>query len=57
MAEETSLIDRVMDKIEEFYFGEGDEGGEAIFYKFAAEHHQVFDDEIFDAEEMENKVE
>ena len=55
-ANELALIDRVMDKIEAFYFGDGDDGGEAIFYKFAQEHHHIFDEDC-DAEEVENKVE
>ena len=57
MAEEAnSLVDKVMDKIEDFYFGEGDTGGEAIFKKFAAEKHAVFDMDC-DAELTENKIE
>ena len=57
MAEEAnSLVDRVMDKIEDFYFGDGETGGEAIFKKFAEENHAVFDIDC-DAELTENKIE
>ena len=57
MAEEAnSLVDKVMDKIEDFYFGDEDNGGEAIFKKFAAEKHEVFDVDC-DAELTENKIE
>mmetsp|Transcript_20092 Transcript_20092/g.24761 ORF Transcript_20092/g.24761 Transcript_20092/m.24761 type:complete len:91 (+) Transcript_20092:66-338(+) len=59
MAEERvqqDLVDRVMDKIEEFYFGEGETGGEALFNKFAAEKHSVFEADC-DAEGGENKIE
>ena len=45
-----------MDKIEEFYFGDGENGGEALFNKFAAEKHGVFDVDC-DAEMSENKIE
>ena len=55
-ANDGDLIDRVMDKIENFYFGEGEDGGEQIFYKFAAEHHSVFEEDC-DPENTENKVE
>ena len=60
MAEELKvaqeLIDRVMDKIENFYFNDGEEGGEALFFKFADEKHSVFPDDV-DAEGQENKIE
>ena len=38
------LIDRVMTKLEDFYFTEGEDGGEAIFARFAEQHHHVFND-------------
>lgn len=50
------LVDKVMDKIEEFYFGDSEEGGEAIFYKFAKDKHTVFEEDC-DAEDAENKLE
>jgi len=61
MAEQSSevtqeLVDKVMDKIEEFYFGDGENGGEALFNKFAAEKHGVFEVDC-DAEMSENKIE
>ena len=45
-----------MDKIEEFYFGDGEQGGEALFNKFATEKHEVFEADC-DAEGAENKIE
>jgi hypothetical protein len=50
------LVDKVMDKIEEFYFGDTENGGEALFNKFATEKHIVFE-EGCDAELTENKIE
>ena len=50
------VVDRVMSKIEEFYFSDGDDGGEALFKKFAAEKHQVFDAQFL-AEGGENQME
>jgi hypothetical protein len=50
------LVDRVMEKIEDFYFGDSETSGEALFYKFAGDKHQVFE-EGCDAELTENKVE
>ena len=51
-----ALIDRVMDKIEDFYFGDSETSGEALFNKFAAEKHTVFEADC-DAEGTENKIE
>jgi len=60
MAEERKvaqeLLDRVLDKIEEFYFDEGADGGEALFFKFAEQKHSVFAVDC-DAEGTENKIE
>ena len=60
MAEELkvaqALIDRVMDNIENFYFNEGEDGGEALFFRFAESKHSIFPDDC-DAELQENKVE
>ena len=49
------MMENIMDKIEDFYFGEGETGGEAIFGKFAEQHHHHFDEDC-DAEENENKL-
>ena len=46
------LIDRIMDKIEEFYYEEGEQSGQVIFAQFADQHHTTFEDEV-DAEAME----
>jgi len=50
------LIDRVMTKIEEFYFEDGENNGEAIFHDFASQHHHVFD-QLADPECIEHKLE
>lgn len=54
MAEQAPLVDRVMDKIEEFYFEDGENGGEALFNKFMTEKHVVFAD---DFDQQDQKVE
>lgn len=45
-----------MEKIEEFYFGDGEENGESVFNGFAAKHAHLFDEDC-DAVESENKLE
>ena len=40
------MVEMVMQKIEEFYFDDGPESGEAIFNSFAAKHEHVFDDDM-----------
>ena len=54
MADET--IQGVMEKIENFYFEDNEEGGEQIFNKFAEKHAALFDEDC-DAKETENKLE
>ena len=44
MAEATAqipqdVVDKVMSKIEEFYFGDEDMNGEQLFYNFAKDKH------------------
>ena len=39
-----------MEKIEAWYFEDGEEGGEAVFHKFAKKHAKLFDKDC-DAEE------
>jgi len=46
----------VMQKVEEFYFEDGDDSGEEIFNRFAAKHAHLFEDGI-NAHEVENKLE
>ena len=46
----------LMEKIEEFYFSEGEESGEEMFKKFAEKHADKFD-EGFSATEGESKLE
>jgi hypothetical protein len=53
---ENDKINEVMDKVEEFYFGDGDDSGEAIFNKFAEKHAHLFTEEC-DAIGQENKLE
>ncbi len=55
MAEDDKVA-KVMEKVEDFYFGDGEENGEVIFNKFAAKHAQLFDENC-DAVESENKLE
>ena len=50
-----SIVEQVMNKIESFYFDEGENSGEAIFNRFAAKHEALFDSE-FDAEGGDNKL-
>ena len=50
------LVDNVMTKIEDFYFGDGEVNGEQLFYNFAKDKHTIFEDNC-DAELTENKVE
>ena len=45
-----------MNKIESFYFEDGEESGEQIFNAFALKHEHLFEDEC-DAQGMENKLE
>jgi hypothetical protein len=49
-------VEQVMEKIEDFYFGDGEDSGEAVFNKFAAKHAHLFEAEC-DALENENKIE
>ena len=53
---QVTLINRVLDKIEDFYFEDGPESGEKLFAEFADRHHGVFDDDV-DAESVEHKLE
>ena len=46
-----------MTQIEEFYFSDGDEGGEKLFTNWAAEKHSIFADNLGDAESDTNKPE
>jgi hypothetical protein len=53
---EVEKLNEIMDKIEEFYFSDGEDSGEATFNRFAAKHAHLFDAEC-DAVENENKLE
>ena len=55
MADEDKLS-VVMEKLEEFYFGDGEESGEKVFNRFAAKHAHLFDNDC-DATASENKLE
>ena len=50
------LINKVLDKVEDFYFEDGPDSGEKLFATFAERHHEKFDDEI-DCEGSEHKLE
>lgn len=43
---EQEIIDKVMAKIESFYFDDGEDSGEAIFNKFAVKHSHLFPDDM-----------
>ena len=51
------MVDTVMSKIEEFFFSDGDDGGEKLFDDFAKDIHHEFDDDIVDAEHRTQKPE
>ena len=46
-----------MEKIEEFYFGDGDDCGEKMFKRFADEHYKYFTDYDPTNEGQEHKLE
>lgn len=50
------VIEQVMDKIENFYFDDSEQGGEHMFKQFAEKHAHLFDENC-DAENVENKLE
>lgn len=50
------VVGMVMNAIENFYFDDGPESGEAIFNAFAAKHAALFADDC-DAEHTEQKLE
>ena len=49
-------LEEVMQQIEEFYFGDGEDSGEQIFNRFAEKHAHLFT-EGFNAQDGENKLE
>ena len=51
-----ALIDRVLDKVEDFYYEEGENSGQALFAGFASQHHEQFVEDC-NAQEQENKPE
>ena len=53
---EGDKVDEIMDKIEEFYFGEDENSGEQIFNNFAEKYASLFTED-FDPEAEENKLE
>ena len=53
---EEAKVHEVMEKIENFYFSEGEDSGEALFLKFAEKYSSHFD-ENFTATSAENKLE
>ena len=53
---DNATISKVMTKVEDFYFSDAENSGEAKFNAFAAKHQHLFEDGC-DAEEMENKLE
>merc|ERR1712083_872756 len=53
---EQEIVASVMQKVEDFYFSDEENGGEKMFNEFAAKHHEIFEADC-DAEDMENKLE
>lgn len=49
-------LKEVMQKVEEFYFEDGEESGEEIFNRFAEKHAHLFEEGV-DAHGAENKLE
>ena len=56
MGDQQEKLEKVMYKIEAFYFDDGEDSGEAIFNRFAAKHAHLFDNGC-DALSDENKLE
>ena len=54
-----AIVEKVMTKVEEFYMGNDENSGEAIFNKFAEENKDVFnvDDDFANTEVVEGKLE
>ena len=52
----SEIIEKVMARVEQFYMGEGDDCGEAIFNKFAEQHAAIFEGD-FEGDEAEQKIE
>jgi len=49
-------VGEVMEKLEEFYFGDDPDAGEQLFNRFAEKYAHLFEDGV-DATESENKLE
>ena len=45
-----------MEKVEHFYFSDGEDCGEKLFFAFAEKHAALFEEDCH-AEEQENKLE
>ena len=55
-SDNSELLENLMNKIEEFYFDDGEDSGEACFNRFAEKYADLFDDN-FNAKDSENKLE
>ena len=53
---EDTKFNALVEKIEEYYFSEGEDSGEEMFKAFAKKHAAIFEDE-FKATDGENKLE
>jgi hypothetical protein len=51
-----SKLEEIMDHVEDFYFGDDENSGEAMFARFAEKHAHLFSDEL-SATDAENKLE
>jgi hypothetical protein len=54
--EDIAKLETIMDQVEDFYFGDQEDSGQAMFARFAEKHAQLFADDC-DAEASENKLE
>ena len=51
-----AIIEKVMERVEAFYMGEGENNGEAIFNEFAKKHEGIFEGNFTDSD-AEQKLE
>ena len=54
--EDIAKLETIMDQVEDFYFGDQEDSGQAMFARFAEKHAHLFSDDC-DAEASENKLE
>ena len=55
--ESSEIIDKVMEKVQEFYMGDDNDSAEEILQKFAAQHADKFGQDFLESDDFENKLE